>query len=109
MKRRKTVDKRSLSRRGKRHYMFRLSLFMLFCVSALLIAFSSFADAHNTREKYYTSVMVESGDTLWTLADEYASLEYRDYNAYIKEVKDLNHISSDDIHAGSYLILPYYE
>ena len=109
MKRRKTVDKRSYKRSVKRRYRYRMLYLMLPCICVLLIAFSSFADAHNTREKYYTSVMVESGDTLWTLADKYGSVEYRDYNAYINEVKEMNHISSDDIHAGSYLVLPYYE
>lgn len=58
--------------------------------------------------KYYTSIRIESGDTLWSIADKYVS----DFNLtkedYIKEICQLNHISEDDIHAGAYIIIPYY-
>ena len=87
----------------------KVSLAIGFSVCALLVAFSSFADAHNQKEKYYTSVMVEPGDSLWTLANEYRTEDFRDNNSYIKEVKKLNHMTSDQIHEGSYLVLPYYE
>lgn len=112
MNRRNTVRKSSSKKHStfrKRKNHLKYIAFALPCIAVLLIVFSSFADAHNTKEKYYTSIMVESGDTLWSLANEYSSVEYRDNNAYIKEVRELNHITSDDIHAGSYLILPYYE
>jgi len=26
----------------------------------------------------------------------------------MEEVRDLNHLDSDDIHAGEYLLIPYY-
>jgi LysM repeat protein len=81
----------------------------LFVFILLVFACSSFADAHNNSEKYYTSVYVESGDTLWSFADRYCSVEYNDKDEYIKEVMRLNHLTSSDIHSGSYLILPYYD
>lgn len=60
--------------------------------------------------KYYTSIMVAYGDTLWELADEYIDYnEYKDKEAYIAEVKNINHLDADsDIKAGQYLIVPYY-
>ncbi|MCR4674288.1 MAG: LysM peptidoglycan-binding domain-containing protein [Lachnospiraceae bacterium] len=79
-----------------------------FGIVILLFVCTSFADAHNERTKYYTSVLVEDGDSLWSLANEYSSEEYRDNHDYIKEVKQINHISSDEIHEGSYLLMPYY-
>ena len=60
--------------------------------------------------KYYTSIMVAYGDTLWEIADEYIDYsEYKDKETYIAEVKSINHLNADsDIKAGQYLIVPYY-
>ena len=59
--------------------------------------------------KYYTSVQVEPGDTLWILADRYADKEhYASQDQYIAEVMSMNHLVDEDIYAGNYLILPYY-
>ena len=58
--------------------------------------------------KYYTSIRVESGDTLWSIADKYISEFNLTKEDYIKEICHLNHISEDDIHAGAYIIIPYY-
>lgn len=60
------------------------------------------------RSKYYTSIRIEQGDTLWGLADRYMTDEYKDREAYIREVCEMNRISEDDIHAGQYLTIPYY-
>ena len=59
--------------------------------------------------KYYTSVQIQSGDTLWSIADLYMTEEYASIDAYIDEVCSINHIAADDtIHAGQYLTVPYY-
>lgn len=61
-----------------------------------------------TTNKYYTSIQIESGDTLWAIASEYISDEYADMNEYMEEVCAINHISEDEIHAGQYIVVPYY-
>ena len=49
------------------------------------------------------------GDSLWSIAKEYSDVDsYASYTDYIDEVKQINHISGDDIHAGEYLTIPYY-
>ena len=60
--------------------------------------------------KYYTSIMVGYGDTLWKIADEYIDYsEYKDKETYLAEVRNMNHLDDDsDIKAGQYLIVPYY-
>ena len=58
--------------------------------------------------KYYVSVRVESGDTLWTIADEYIDGFNIEKNDYIEEVCEINEISKDDIHAGDHIVVPYY-
>jgi len=61
-----------------------------------------------TINKYYTSIQIESGDTLWEIADEYITDDYTNMNEYIREVCSINHISEDEIHAGQYIVVPYY-
>lgn len=58
--------------------------------------------------KYYTSIMVERGDTLWSIALENMTPEYERIEEYIKEVRSLNYLYGDTIHAGEYLTLPRY-
>lgn len=58
--------------------------------------------------KYYVSIRVESGDTLWTIADEYIDGFNIEKADYIEEVCEINEISKDDIHAGDYIVVPYY-
>ena len=59
--------------------------------------------------KYYTSIQIEPGDTLWSLAERYADQEhYASRDQYITEVMAMNHMSGEELSVGSYLILPYY-
>ncbi len=55
---------------------------------------------------YYKSVYVHSGDSLWTIADQYMS-DGEDKNDYIDEIRQINHISGSHLTAGSYIIVPY--
>lgn len=72
---------------------------------------SAVSDTANTQitQKYYTSVFVKPGETLWKLAEQYMSDEYQNIDSYIAEVKTLNNLEDDQINAGSYICLPYYE
>lgn len=88
---------------------------MTICLSiAVVVTFGSFISvAKNKTEsepiyKYYTSIQIQSGDTLWGVADNYITTEYNSINDYIDEVKQLNCLKSDDIHEGQYLTVPYY-
>ena len=63
--------------------------------------------SNDTYYKYFTSVQVEEGDTLYSLAEEYGDYFESD-KAFINEVKYANHLIEDTIYAGSYLVVPYY-
>ena len=39
------------------------------------------------RCKYYKSIQIHSGDTLWNIAEEYITEDYESVNDYITEVK----------------------
>lgn len=60
--------------------------------------------------KYYTDIVVEPGDSLWALAEEYVDYDhYRDINSYINEVRSINHLAEESsLSAGQILIVPYY-
>ena len=59
--------------------------------------------------EYYTSVYVEEGDTLTSIAREYYNPAYGpSVNDLVKRIKTVNHLGSDKIYAGRYLMVPYY-
>lgn len=61
-----------------------------------------------TSYKYYTSVQIQKGDTIWSIAGNYITDDYADMNEYIDEIRALNHIQEDKIHTGEYITVPYY-
>lgn len=65
------------------------------------------ADHHTHYTKTFTSIEIENGDTLTSIAEEYAISE-ADYESYIEEVKNINNLKSDNIHTGCYLMIPIY-
>lgn len=77
----------------------------LFSLHPLLAA----ADSNVKAVKVVNSVMIEEGDSLWSIAERYYTKDFKSMKNYIKEIKMTNHLSSDTIHAGNYLIVPYYE
>lgn len=59
--------------------------------------------------KYYTSVTIEPGDTLWNIADDFYAEGYDSHADYIDEVMHINHLESkDEIVSGTTLVIPYY-
>ncbi len=68
---------------------------------------SNAANSH-TAYKYYTSIQVEAGDSLWSIAKEYYSPGYHNLQEYMEEVAALNGLSEMTIHTGEYLTVPYY-
>ena len=92
----------------------RILFYLLIAIAIMVTVICVFAMTSNAKQdhnmyKYYTSVQVEDGNSLWSIAEEYSDLDtYASYIDYIDEVKQINHISGDDIHAGEYLTIPYY-
>ncbi len=106
--------KRSLRRRReiRRRCMLFLMTFCLIMVCA--VSYCSLKSSADTGKdltfKYYTSITVAYGDTLWDIAEQYIDYEqYEDRNAYIEEVRSINHLNVEaDIKAGQHLVVPYY-
>lgn len=66
------------------------------------------AKENPNNKKIYTSIIINSGDTLWDIANEYKPDDMSS-KEYIKEIKEINSLSSDNIHSGNYLMIYYVE
>ena len=68
-------------------------------------------DGHFVEEdriKYYTSVYVTRDMTLWGISEKFITSEYTDIWEYMDEVRDINHLPSDELQYGEYICVPYY-
>lgn len=83
-----------------------ITVFVLIGVSSLVG--SSSKASEDKRYKYYTSVEIRNGDTLWDIASEHMTGEYRNLHEYVGEIKALNGLQSDSIRSGQSLVIPYY-
>lgn len=93
--------------------------FLLLVMTVCLIVTSSIAassfrsNAKNNPSqevsKYYKSIVISDSDTLWSIAEMYRDeAHYASVQEYIREVKQINSLSSDAIYADAHLIVPYY-
>ena len=105
-------NKRRKSRRTCRNAIL-LSAFLFCAVFAGFKAGAIITNAQNSNpegsEKLYKCVMVEQNDCLWDIADRYMGRGYADKRAYVEEVRQINHLESDELYFGTYLCVPYYE
>lgn len=85
---------------------------VLLMATCLFTAFSGLHTVTATAPevyKYYTHLTVEEGDSLWDIAGRYMGHEYKSRAAYIKEVKEINHLNGSCIYAGTVLVVPYFD
>ncbi|MGN0377472.1 MAG: LysM peptidoglycan-binding domain-containing protein [Suilimivivens sp.] len=88
-----------------------MTLVMITGFSTMFFSFKAKAQSRDEEisYKYYKSITVAAGDTMWDYAERYADTEFYDsYESYIKEVININHLDGDDIIYGQHIILPYY-
>lgn len=52
---------------------------------------------------YYTSIKINYGQTLDSIAEEYNTADSFSNSSYINEIKRINNLYTDTIHAGCYL------
>ena len=84
---------------------------MIICVSfgAFFVSAHEKAGTDDIVYKYYKSIEILAGDTLWEIAQEYRTADYDSLHAYINELKAVNGLTSDEIQAGQYLTVIYSE
>lgn len=90
------------------------SLLAVFAATGMIlicsVSYSAINSSASDGFKYYTSVTVEAGESLWDLAGEYVDgVHYDSRESYIAEVCSINHLTDvNSITVGQMLILPYY-
>ena len=90
-----------------------ISLCILFTIIFIIgISSTMITDAKESSRSpkpynYYTSIYIEKGDTLWSIAEQYAydGISTMDY---INELKEINNLKDETIYAGCYLLISYY-
>ncbi|MDO5302591.1 MAG: LysM peptidoglycan-binding domain-containing protein [Clostridia bacterium] len=88
--------------------------FTLFTVLAIIILITGFTTAlgYNTvsssSRDQYVQLKVKSGDTIWNIAEEYAT-PGTDVRKVVNYIYDLNEISADQLQAGQNIIVPIYD
>ena len=91
-----------------------IAIACILIVSLLILLGSSIRTFASLRDnkplhKYYTSIQIEKGDSLWTLSDKYIVDGVYSKDDFIKETSELNHLTNqDELHAGDYLTIAYY-
>lgn len=80
---------------------------------AIILSFSFNSDAsnmNNEQYRYYKTVSVSTGDSVWTIAEEYMDyLHYRNTREFVNDITRINQISPDSkLKAGNNIIIPYY-
>ncbi len=107
------------SSRNRRHQLRRMkkiltmfSLFLVLVISGLcgkgVVNSMAKESPAEPVSRYYTSVRVEEGDSLWSIAKEYGTNSGKSMSEYITELQQINHLAGDTIHAGNYLTVFYY-
>ncbi len=102
-----------------RRYM-RRSLRNFITVLLIILAFCSGFFGHtllNARaeekqepqlHRYYTSIQIRQGDSLWDLAEQYRQGSGYSSQEYIDEIKHMNGLKSENLHSGEYLTVLYF-
>lgn len=112
--RRRQILNGQKARRRRERIAKRVAMFAaVLCVIVFVFgrfALNGKAEAEKVHKfKYYTSVQLQYGESLWSLSEKYMDDELYTNASYIEEVKSINHIhDEDEVMAGKMLIVPYY-
>ncbi len=87
-----------------------IAAFAIFAATIVIVLFSTknlvkVKGSEEQAEKYYTSITVSYGDTLWDIANEYMNDDYTDAREYVDEIMQINNLADEHITAGNKLIV----
>ena len=107
--------RRTLRNRARRQRELLTTALLLVFIAATCIlllkltAMRTEADRMNTPlYKYYTTVEISSGDSLWSIAADHRGPGYENIRSYIDKIAAVNHLSGRYLVPGEKLCIPYY-
>ena len=89
---------------------FRFTLFMTIAILMFISAAGTIIGANNAESltrPVYSEITVQSGDTLWNLADEFGP-DDKDLREVVFAICEINDISADSIYPGQTILIPVY-
>ncbi len=91
----------------KRYHLKNRTRFFCFIFVISLVIFITVytANVSGYHEQEYVSVTVNSGDTLWSIAERYCD-ENNDIRKYIYDIKDINNLDSGFLIADTSILIP---
>ncbi len=109
------IRKRAMEEKRRRIFIKMLGMSVLSGLVIMLICFFVMkapvqAESEgNTYFKYYETIRVEKGDTLWGYAEKYSEGSGKSRAEYIDELCSINHISKQaTLRSGDTITVPYY-
>lgn len=87
-------------------------IFIIFSVGFMkFVEGTSFQSSAAERELPigYTSYVVRTGDSLWSIAKSKMPKEEESVEDFIQEIKTVNHLKSDYIYGGQLIAVPCYD
>ena len=88
--------------------MFFVFVMVLSCFFGKTLVMANAEENSVVYDRYYTNIEVQNGDTLWSIAKTYNKNSGMEIREYIREVKQMNRMISDDIEAGESLTIVYF-
>lgn len=76
----------------------------LFFISLFTFTLIYTASVSGYREEQYRSIIVHSGDTLWSIAERYG--ENSNIREYIYNIKEINNLDSSMLYENTALLVP---
>ena len=109
----KTIRKQ---RRAKARFTRFLTVMFLIVSAVCVILLVNKNQIHSVKagsseqlNKYYKTITIQPGDTLWSIAKEYKSADYKNTKEYVEELMSMNNLHNDNITAGQKLLITYFE
>ncbi len=108
MKKRASVHR---IRKNLRRFFTGFAVMLVISISfgAFLVSAHEESDDKDSVHKYYKSIEIQSGDSLWSIAEDTMTDEYHSVAEYVQVLKSMNDLDSDQIQSGRSLIVAYNE
>lgn len=92
-------------------------LFLLLLVSVVMIGMIGYfnksqVSAYEPTDEQticYKSILIEPGDSLWSIAKTYMPEECDSINTYMDSLRELNNLDSDELQANEHLMIYYID
>jgi nucleoid-associated protein YgaU len=81
-----------------------VAILMIISITGTLIGANN---AESLTKPVYSEIIIQSGDTLWNLAQEFGP-DGKDIRKVVHEICRINNISADSIYPGQAILIPAY-